>query len=75
MGAGDLDQGPRSSADIQHIDPEQLALGIGLAGICSSALRIGVGHFVALAHPQDHIPAGGDDPETVPVRSSWALLE
>ena len=63
MGPGDLDQGaPVVLADIQHIDPEQLALGIGFAGDLLVGSQNGVGHFVALAHPEDHIPAGGDDP-------------
>ena len=56
---GYLHQGaPVALAHIQHIDLEDLALGIGLAGDLLPGTEHGLGGIIALAHLQQHIAGG-----------------
>ena len=56
---GYLHQGaPVALAHIQHIDLENLALGIGFAGDLLPGAEHGLGGIVALAHLQQHIAGG-----------------
>ena len=63
MGPGNLNHGaPVGSAHIQHINPQQLALHIAFAGDLLVLSQQRVGHFVALAHTDDHIAGTGYNP-------------
>ncbi len=64
VGPGDVDQGAAVClVNLQDVDPDQVAFGVLLSGDLLGGTEHSVGSLVALADADEHVAAGGIDPQ------------